>query len=132
MKTIEPNSKAVRSFFFWSGIIATIAYRIIFILNLYSQLWVTIAWYIGTAGFVVYFFHRFDIESKRARLVQEYDLISTVEKSKDVIGEKKEALLYLVKTGLTSKARWNSFFIFIASLIALFIGIFIDLYNLLK
>ena len=126
MKKIEPNSRIVRLFFFWSGIIATIAYRIIFILNLYSQLWVTIAWYIGTVGFTIYFFHRFDIESKRAKLVEDYKLIEAVEASKDVVGKKKEALLYLVRTGLTSRARWNSFFIFVASLIALIIGIFID------
>ena len=65
-QVIEPNPRPVRLFFFWTGIIATIAYRIIVVLNMYSPLWVKIAWYIGTVGFVFYFWHRYKIAQKRA------------------------------------------------------------------
>ena len=60
-KIIEPNPKPIRLFFFWAGITATIAYRVIIVLNLYSPFWVKIAWYVGTIGFVLYFGHRFNI-----------------------------------------------------------------------
>ncbi|MBZ9577728.1 hypothetical protein KJA13_01680 [Patescibacteria group bacterium] len=129
IKVIEPNPKPVRLFFFWAGITATIAYRIIIILNWYSPLWVKVAWYIGTVGFVLYFGHRFNIARKRANLVKDYKLIETVDKADCISSQKKLALHYLVKTSLTSKSRWNSAVIFILSVIALLVGIFIDIYS---
>jgi len=127
MKVIEPNPKFVRLFFFWAGIIATVAYRIIIVLNWYSPLWVKVSWYIGTIGFVLYFWHRFNVAKKRARLIKDYELIETVDKIDCIDPQRKLALRYLVKTSLTSKSRWNSAVIFILSIIALFVGIFIDI-----
>ena len=126
-KVIEPNPKPVRLFFFWTGIIATVAYRIIVVLNMYDPLWVKIAWYIGTVGFVLYFWHRYKIAKKRADLVEDYKLVETVENS-NIKGNKKIALHYLVKTTLTSKSRWNSGLIFLLSLAALILGIILDIY----
>lgn len=129
LKVIEPNPKPVRLFFFWAGIIATIAYRIIIVLNQYDPLWVKIAWYIGTIGFVLYFGHRFNTASKRARLIKDYSLIEAVDKAECIDPQKKLALHYLVKTSLTSKSRWNSAAIFLLSFIALLLGIFMDIYG---
>lgn len=126
MEVIEPNPKFVRLFFFWTGIIATVAYRIIIVLNWYSPLWVKVSWYIGTIGFVFYFWHRFNVAKKRARLIKDYELIEAVDKIDRIDPQRKLALRYLVKTSLTSKSRWNSAVIFILSIIALFVGIFID------
>lgn len=123
---VKPHSKPMRLFFFWAGVVATVSYRIIIVLNFYSPLWVKVAWYVGTVGFIVYFWHRYDIEKKRARLVADYNLIEAVEKSSSVEVKQKEALLYVVKTTLTSKSRWNSLFIFFLSILALAIGIFLD------
>jgi len=130
LKVIEPNSKPVRLFFFWAGIIATVSYRIIIILNSYDPLWVKIAWYIGTIGFILYFGHRFDVARKRANMVRDYKLIETVDKAKGIDSQDRMALRYLVKTSLTSKSRWNAAVIFILSVVALFIGIFMDIYGL--
>ena len=127
IKKIEPNSKFLRIFFFFSGIVATIAYRIIFLLN---PFWIKVAWYTGTIGFILYFGHRADIESKRANLVKDYKLIQVLEKS-DVKAEEKEALLYLIKTSLTSRARFNSAFIFWLSVIFFVMSLSIDIYNLI-
>lgn len=127
LKVIEPNPKPVRLFFFWAGMIATVAYRIIIVLNLYSPLWVKVAWYIGTVGFVLYFGHRYDIAKKRADLVKDYKLIETVDKADCFDPQKKLALRYLVETSLTSKSRWNAGIIFILSLAALLVGIFMDI-----
>ncbi|HDZ54507.1 MAG TPA: hypothetical protein ENI19_02415 [Candidatus Nealsonbacteria bacterium] len=129
LKIIEPNPKPIRLFFFWAGIIATIAYRIIIILNLYSPLWVKIAWYIGTIGFILYFGHRFNIARKKAKLIQDYKLVEAIDNS-DIDPQKKLALHYLAKTTVTSKSRWNAGIIFIFSFIALLIGIFMDIYGI--
>lgn len=129
-EVIEPSPKIVRIFFFWAGIIATVAYRIIIFLNIYSSLWVDIAWYIGTVGFVFYFWHRYDVAKKRAELVEDYKLVEAVDNS-TIEPSKKQALHYLVETSLTSKSRWNSGLIFILSLVALIFGIILDVYDLI-
>ena len=46
------NNSVYRIWIFMVGVIATIAYRIVIILNHYSQFWVEVAWYIGTIGFI--------------------------------------------------------------------------------
>lgn len=125
-EVIKPHAKLIRLFFFWAGIIATLSYRIIIVLNFYSPVWVKIAWYIGTIGFIIYFWHRFDIQKKRADLVLEYKLIEVVEKIKHLEEKQKQALYYTVKTTLTSKARWNSLFIFLLSVAALVVGVIMD------
>ena len=126
MEIIKPNPKPVRLFFFWAGIIATIAYRIIIVLNFYSPLWVKIAWYIGTVGFILYFGHRFSVANKRTNLIKDYGLVEAIDNS-DIEKQKKLALHYLVQTSITSKSRWNSGIIFILSLAALIIGIILDI-----
>ena len=130
LKVIEPSSKPIRWFFFWAGIIATIAYRIIILLNFYDPLWVKVSWYIGTIGFILYFGHRFNVARKRAKLVRDYKLVQAIDNTYDIDPQKKIALHYLVKTSLTSKSRWNSAIIFILSLIALIMGIYLDIYGI--
>ena len=127
MEIIKINPKPLRIFFFWAGIIATLSYRIIIVLNFYNPLWVKIAWYIGTVGFIIYFGHRFDIQRKKAKLVEELKLIEAIKEAKDIDDEKTQALCYLIKTSLTSRSRWNSAFIFFMSIIALIIGIILDI-----
>ena len=131
MDIIKPNPKPIRLFFFWAGVIATLSYRIIIVLNIYSPLWVKVAWYIGTVGFILYFGHRYDIQKKRSELVEDYKLVDVVEKAPCVDEKQRQALKYIVKTSLTSKSRWNSGFIFILSVIALVIGIVMDIVQML-
>jgi len=130
LKIIEPSPKPIRWFFFWAGLIATIAYRIIIVLNLYSPLWVKISWYIGTVGFILYFGHRYNVARKRANLVKDYGLVKAVDNTYDIDPQKKIALHYLIQTSLTSKSRWNSAVIFILSVLALIVGIFLDIYGI--
>ncbi len=125
LEAVKPNPKPIRLFFFWVGIIATVSYRIIILLNFYSPLWVKIAWYIGTIGFVIYFWHRYNIAQKRTNLIRKYDLVNTV-KNSAIEPSKKQALSYLVETNLTSKSKWNSGLIFLLSLAALMLGIILD------
>ncbi len=120
---IHSGSKMVRYFFFVAGITATIAYRITPFL---SPIAVKISWYVGTVGFILYFTHRSHVENKRANLVKEYNLIDAVERG-SLQGDQKTAISYLVKTSLTSKARYNSAFIVVVSILALIFSILIDL-----
>jgi hypothetical protein len=130
LRTVEPNPKPIRLFFFWAGIIATIAYRIIILLNLYSPSWVKIAWYVGTIGFVLYFGYRFNIARKKARLIKEYNLVDTINNADCIDPQRKQILHYLAKTTVTSKSRYNAAVIFFLSLAALLFGIFLDVFGI--
>jgi len=115
----------IKWIFFWAGVIATFAYRVIIVLNFYSPYWVKVFWYIGTAGFILYFGYRFDIQRREKNLIKDYDLVGAVKKSK-LKGKQKKVLEYVIKTNLNSKAKWNSLFIFLLSILALVIGILLD------
>ena len=71
---LKKHNKKYLLLIFWVGIIATVAYRIIVVLNHYSSLWVEIAWHIGTIGFIWYFVHRYRMQSYHSRLVKELKL----------------------------------------------------------
>ena len=120
---VNANIGLKRWFFFCAGIIATLAYRIIVVLD---GIILKIAWYVGTIGFILYFGHRSHVQKKRTELVRENNLVNIVHRLKGLKKNQKEALNYLVKTSLTSKARWNSLFIFWASVAALVLGIIFD------
>lgn len=127
MENIKPHTKYIRLLFFWIGIIATLAYRAIVILNFYNPFWVKVAWYIGTIGFTIYFWHRYNIQERRSKLVKDYKLVDLVKKSSNTDKKQKEALLYVVETSFSSRAKWNSAFICWLSVLALILGIIMDI-----
>ncbi|MEK7067446.1 MAG: hypothetical protein AAB956_00425 [Patescibacteria group bacterium] len=130
--TARTSNHYYRLLVFWIGIIATIAYRIIVVLNYYSAFWVEVAWYIGTIGFVWYFAHRFRVENARERLIQEKKLTYKITNNKKLADDEREALVYILKSLRSSKARWNYIVIFICSALALIYGVYIDWLNWLK
>ncbi|MBU1202769.1 hypothetical protein KKH39_01870 [Patescibacteria group bacterium] len=128
MEQVKASPKALRLFYFWAGIVATFAYRIIIVLNFYSTTWVKIFWYIGTVGFIIYFIHRFDVSKKRASLIVDHRLREKLDKNTldELEGDDKEALAYILKTLVSSKEKWNYYAIFILSGLALIVGILLD------
>lgn len=125
-EVIKSNTGFSRLFFFLAGIIATIAYRVIVVLNFYSNVLVSVAWYIGTIGFILYFGHRAHVQKKRSDIVKDNDLVNVVGELKGINKNQKKALSYLVESAVTSKVRWNSLFIFWLSILALIVGIIFD------
>ena len=122
---IHSSPAWVRNLFFWSGIVATVCYRAIVILNHYSTLISLIAWYVGTVGFIVYFWHRYLVSEKRVALIKHHDLIAAVRQSN--LGEEQIAANeYILTTLLSTKEKWNYIVIFATSIIAMIIGIYLD------
>jgi hypothetical protein len=117
---------SVKMFFFVAGIIATLAYRVIIVLNFYNPLWVKVSWYIGTVGFILYFGFRYDVQRRESKIVSDYGLLGVIDKT-SIKGKQKKALKYILRTNLNSKARWNSLFICLLSILALLVGIVFDL-----
>lgn len=121
------HSSVYRIFIFLVGIIATIAYRLLIILNHYSQFWVEIFWYIGTVGFIWYFAHRFNVENKRDKLIDRLNLVEKIQTGRPFNVEDKAALLYVLKSLGTSLARWNYIAIFFFSFLAMAYAFYVDL-----
>jgi len=125
MEQPKTSPKILREFYFWAGIIATITYRAIIVLNNYSAFWVKIFWYIGTIGFVLYFYHRYQISHRRDKLVDEHDLVNKVS-GFNASEDDKKAMTYIFSTLASSKERWNYVVIFVSSGIALVLGVIYD------
>ena len=126
------NSSAYRILIFIVGVIATIAYRLVVVLNHYSQFWVEVFWYVGTIGFVWYFGHRYVIENRRDRLIDRLQLVEKIESDQSFNPEDKTALLYILKSLETSLAKWNYIAIFFFSFLAMAYAVYVDLSAWLK
>lgn len=126
MENTKTHSKTTRLFYFWAGILATLAYRVIIVLNFYSTTWVKISWYVGTIGFIIYYIHRFDISQKRSRVIVEHKLREKLDRSESLDESDHQALVYILETLVSSKEKWNNYIIFILSGLALLAGIIFD------
>jgi hypothetical protein len=93
-------------------------------------MWVEVAWYIGTVGFVWYFIHRYNIENKRDYLIENLELAKKIENKEELSDEERNAAVYILKGLKTSLAKWNYIAIFVFSTIALLYAIYQDLINL--
>ena len=127
MSKSKLSKKYYRVLLFWVGVIATFSYRIIVILNNYSQLWVEVAWHIGTIGFIWYFAHRYRVASSRASIIKERKLAYKIYNKKELSEGDRNALLYILKGLRSSKAKWNYIAIFVFSILALIYSIFNNL-----
>ncbi len=126
---LKLHSKFYRLWMFLVGIIATISYRIIVILNHYNPLWVDIAWYLGTIGFIWYFAHRYKVENRRDSLVENLKLAQKIQNKKDLSEEDRDALVYILRGLKTSLAKWNYIAIFSISILALIYSIYLKISN---
>lgn len=131
-RTIVMSSKFYRRWMFVLGIIATIAYRIIVVLNGHSQVYVQISWYVGTIGFVWYFAHRFNVENRRDRLITDLGLEEKIKENKVLTDSERESLVYILGGLKTSLSKWNYIAIFIFSALALIYGFLQDVLHLIK
>lgn len=124
----KTSPKILREFYFWSGIIATITYRAIIVLNYYSAFWVKIFWYIGTIGFVIYFAHRYQVTHRRDKIIEENELAEKVDKINSLSEDDKTRMRYVFKSLSSSKEKYNYYAIFILSGIALILGVIFDFF----
>lgn len=126
MESLKTHPRAVRLLYFWIGIMATLSYRAIIVLNFYSNTWVKFSWYLGTTCFIIYYIHRFDIAKKRSRVIVEHRLREKLDHPENLNESDHQALAYILETLVSSKEKWNNYVIFISSGIALLVGIIFD------
>lgn len=123
------HSSLVRWFFFWSGIVATFAYRVIVIVNHFDKTWALVLWYIGTIGFIIYFIHRYQISETRAKIIETQNLDQKISSIASLTQEDKDAMSYIFSTLKSTREKWNYIFIFVVSILALILGLYLDFFH---
>ncbi len=130
-KEFHSSSKYYRALVFVVGIVATIAYRIIVVLNHYSSVLVEVSWYVGTVGFIWYFAHRYRVQKKYSQIITERNLDEKICKN-ELTGDDCKALAYILQSLESSKAKWNSIAIFSLSIAALIYATTVNILKLIK
>jgi len=126
------SPKWLRLVIFWIGIIATVTYRAIIIFNHYKiYFWSDVLWYIGTIGFVIYFWHRFQISERRVKVIKEQNLEEKIRQS-SLDSETKESVNYVIGGLSSSMEKWNYIAIFITSGLSLLFMVALSLFKLSK
>ncbi len=126
MDELKVHSKGVRTFYLWSGIIATIAYRIIIVMTDVSSFWIKLSWYIGTVGFILYFMHRYEISEKRTKIIKAQNLEEKVSQLDNLEEKDKAAMKYIFHSLRVSSEKLIYIVIFVSSALALLAGIYLD------
>ena len=112
--------------FFIIGLIATIAIRIVTVLINVEPIYGKIAWYVGVAGFFIFFIYKFKVNQTRASLVHDRDLLAKINQQ-DRLSEEDYKIIGAILCSISSKKeRINYFFIFGLSAIALLLAIYMD------
>jgi hypothetical protein len=120
MENIRPHivPKYVVYSFFLLGLVSAIAFRAIIVLQHLEPSWVRPAWYIGTAGYVLFFLYRYRITRKRKKAVEDFQLIEKLRDNACLQDEDREVLLYLLSSIRLSLEDINYAIIFVLSVIA--------------
>jgi len=109
--------------FFLLGLLSALSFRSIVVLQSLRPEWIRGAWYLGAAGYLLFFYYRFRISRKRKRAISEYGLIEKVEAEENLSGEDREVLLYLLRSIRVSLEDRNYELIFLLSILAIAVDI---------
>ena len=105
--------------FFILGLLSSVAFRAIILLQKYSPGWVRPVWYFGVIGYMLFFMYRYFISQRRKRTIAHSDIIGKIRDGVALSAEDREAALYLLKSVRASQEDWNYLAIFVLSIIAI-------------
>lgn len=112
--------------FFIIGLAATVAIRIVTVLMSIHPIYGKISWYIGVAGFLVFFIYKYNINRALAKTIQDGNLVEKT-KARKVLSRNEYNLIASILCSLKSeKERINYFFIFAVSALALLFAVYFD------
>ncbi|AEH45497.1 hypothetical protein Thein_1637 [Thermodesulfatator indicus DSM 15286] len=106
-------------FAFLVGLTGAISLRLILIAKAYRPELITVFWYIGVLGNMLFFMFRAYVTGRRKKTIEELDLLNKLKHRRELSDEDFEALQYLVTSIKVSKERWNYFIIFFFSMLAI-------------
>ena len=105
--------------FFIIGLLSSVAFRAIIILQRYTPGWVRPVWYLGVVGYMIFFMYRYFISQRRKHTIAQSGIIEKISAGVTLNVEEREATLYLLKSVRASQEDWNYLAIFVLSIIAI-------------
>lgn len=105
--------------FFIIGLLSSVAFRAIILLQRYEPTWVRPVWYLGVVGYMAFFMYRYYISQRRKHAISDSDIIEKIRTGETLNVEDREAALYLLKSVRASQEDWNYLAIFILSIAAI-------------
>jgi hypothetical protein len=105
--------------FFLLGLLSSVAFRAIVLLQKYSPDWVRPVWYFGVLGYMLFFMYRYYISQRRKRTIAHTNVIEKIRTGELLNQEEREAALYLLKSVRASQEDWNYLAIFVLSIVAI-------------
>ena len=115
--TIVP--KPVIISFFVLGLLSSVAFRAIILLQKFNPGWMRPVWYFGVIGYMLFFMYRFRISTRRKRAIGQTKIIEKLQAGAALSAEDREAALYLLSSIRKSPEDWNYLAIFILSVAAI-------------
>lgn len=117
----------VINMYFWIGLVSAILLRSIIIADHYSVFWGKTIWYIGVAGYLWFFTHRYHIAKRRFGVIQDLNLLEKIRTRQKLLEKDLEGLEYLLWSLSVSKERANYFIISVFSVLAIALSLSFDL-----
>jgi len=105
--------------FFIIGLLSSVAFRAIILLQRYYPNWVRPVWYFGVLGYMAFFMYRYFISQRRKHAIAHSEIIEKISAGAVLSGEDREAALYLLKSVQASQEDWNYLAIFVLSIAAM-------------
>lgn len=120
-------SPAVINLFFVIGLLSALAFRVLIVFSHLRPEWFRPTWYLGIIGYVVFFAYRYNISQKRKKAIEEYGLIAKIEGKAELSAIDRQVVAYLLSSIKQSRENLNYLFIFVLSIIAVLLDIFLTL-----
>ncbi|MEI8063158.1 MAG: hypothetical protein WCH84_03745 [Verrucomicrobiota bacterium] len=111
--------------FFLLGLLSSVAFRAIILLQKYEPRYVRPVWYFGVIGYMVFFIYRYYISQRRKRTIIRSNLIEKIRTGVPLTPEEHAANLYLLNSIQKSQEDWNYLAIFILSIVAMALDCFL-------
>jgi len=112
--------------FLFIGVIATISVRVVNLVLSFGLFWPKFFWYIGVAGFFLYFLYKFKQDKLLRRELEKYQIHKKISNSQDLDTGDREFLRTMLCRMRSNKDAINYFFIFSSSAIVMILAIYQD------
>lgn len=124
-KTCDPITqecsppKIITIGFFALGVIASISFRLIMVLDYVATDWVRPVWYVGALGFMGFFIYRFAVSKKRNQAIRKYELIQKLKSDTKLSRDERAAAIEILTSLDKSLEKYNFLIIFVLSVVAI-------------
>ena len=105
--------------FFLVGLLSSVAFRAIILLQKLSPAWVRPVWYFGVIGYMLFFMYRYGISARRKATIARTDIIEKLRSGANLSEADREAALYLLNSVQKSPEDWNYLAIFALSIVTI-------------